>query len=143
MDRSPAFVFAVGFALLAGALHALQSTLPIIAVNGGVTTSNLSIVLTVGASLNALVSPVAITLVGYAWGRSADVPREYVTFAGTVFGAATLGYAVTFVGSFVGAGVTFFDEAGRVVFALLPLVGQVTVALEGLAGAAVGWFRSR
>lgn len=142
MSRSTPRLAAAGVVvLLLGVVRGIESNLPVVLetfeLGRGFTLYPALEVLTLGTFL--LVG----TLLGYVWGREADVRSAYVSFVVVLTVALTVGYFVgfAFVGvvSVLGPGSLFgFSFVSGVLWDLSFLLTSLHLPLVALAGAAVG-----
>lgn len=101
-------------------------------------------VITAFEGFSLVVNPFGIFLVGYLWGCQVDVETEYLRYVLMLFVSAMAGFAVAYVASLLptlGPGSEMAYVLGRVALSSLVAFSLISVALIGLAGAAVAHFR--
>lgn len=137
---------AVVVALLAGSLRAVQANAPLLLTANGFPLEQLSLVIPAMGFLSLAISPFVVVVAGYSWGCGADVRGRWLPFAGLLFAAALVGfvlaYLVTIALVLLGPGGTVPALIGKFLADALFTLGLANVALAGLAGAAIGEFRT-
>lgn len=146
MGRDTAmYVVSMVVALFAGAVTGFRINLtPLLVELLDLHVRAIGPVVTAVEGFSLVVNPFGIFLVGYLWGRHVDVETDYLRYVLLLFVAALAGFAVAYVGTLLpllGRGPGMANVFGRVALSGLVALSLVSVALIGLAGAAVTHFR--
>ena len=136
----------VALAFVVGLLHGSRMLLPAYLTNvGGYTIASIGTILTGLSVLSILLDPFVVLVVGYLWGRRADVPDAYLGFGGRLFAAAFVGFAIGYAAILA----SLPDPMGSVVVKTAMVSGvagvgtAANVALAALAAGALAHFRGR
>lgn len=137
------FVVAVGLAGIAGGLHGVGPSIPLLVEQPilGLDPSPAEVGPIVSlVSLLSTTVTVGIFLAGYWWAERADVPAAYGRFAVSLFVAALVGHSVGFLPLFL------LVSEQPVVTALglfvTLAVSLISIPVPGLAGGAIAQYRS-
>lgn len=142
-DR-PFAIAAVLVALFAGLLRGVHSQLPALLADAGVVLTGVSLVTAAATITLFVLDPLALFVVGYAWGRHAAVRSAYATFAASVLVVALAGYVLANVAAVSAvAGVDPVPTAiSKTTLGVAALGFALRATLAAVAGGAVAEFRT-